>query len=252
IGLAWTYRGKLGLDVLQTGQPTQIQEDREVAGKDVVRMHETEKAQSMDIPSLLSEARTDFEALRLTRPEKDNALETYRKVLELEPQNMEARQGLGNIADKLVALAQHATAANDIPQAEAYLNEAAAIVPDAPNIQLARNELKLRKAAQERADAEVKAKQDKAQAVLKEAEAAADKGDALAALTKLEQARTLGVDATAINSVKDKLHTRLETLAAAATVEAQQALKAQDTARARTALARARDFKKQANALAAP
>jgi len=201
---------------------------------------------------LLAEAKADFDALRLTRPEDNNALAGYRKVLELDPQNRDAQEGLGNIADKLVVLAQQATAANDFAQAESYLNEASAIMPDAPNIQLARKELELRKAAQERADVEVKAKQDKARAVLQEAETAADKGEALAALTKLEQARSLGVDATAIATVKDKLHTRVETLAAAATEEAQQALKAKDTARARTALARAKDLKKQADALATP
>jgi hypothetical protein len=88
--------------------------------------------------------------------------------------------------------------------------------------------------------------------VLQEAEAAAAKGDALATLTKLEQARTMGADQSAITAVKDTLHTQLETLAAAATAEAQQALKAKDTAKARTALARAKDYKKQADALTAP
>jgi len=252
IGLVWNYRGKLGLEVLQTGQPTQIQQERETSGTAGVRTRETEEEHSVDIKMLLFEAKTDFEALRLTRPENDNALDGYRKVLELDPHNREAQQGLGTIADKLVVLAQHATAANEFTQAESYLSEAASIVPDAPNIQLARNELNLRKAAQERAAAEVKAKQDKALAVLKEAETAADKGDALAALTKLEQARTLGAEATAITSVRDKLHKQLELLAAAATEDAQQALKAKDTARARTALARAKDLKKQADALATP
>jgi serine/threonine protein kinase len=249
-GVTWIYRGKLDDLVIPAKPYNQGQPEQEIARADAARTRESEQERRVKIQSLLTAAQADFEALRLTQPESDNALQGYRKILELDPQNAEAKQGLSNIADKLVTLAQHATAANDFTQAESYLNEAASIVPDAPNIQLARNELNLKKTAQERANAEAKARQEKAQAALKEAAAAADKGDALTALTKLEQARTLGADAAAIATVRDHLHTRLETLAAAATEEAQQALKAKDTIKARAALKRARDLKTQVDALA--
>jgi len=248
-GLAWVYREEL---VTQVEQFAQRQQEIKTAKTEAERNQLVEQDRSGKIQTLLTEAKADFASLRLIQPENDNALQGYRQVLELDPQNKEAQQGLNSIADKLVALAQHAIAADDVKQADSYLNEAAAISPDAPNVQLARNELNLRKAARERADAEVKARQDKAQAVLKEAESAVGKGDALTALTKLEQARTLGADTTAIATVREGLRTRLEALAAAATEEAQQALKAKDTAKARAALKRAKDYKEQADAFAAP
>ena len=248
-GVAWIYRGEHG-DLATQVKP--YDQGQEIVRAEAARARATGQERNVEIQSLLTAAQADFEALRLTRPENDNALQGFRKVLELDPQNGKARQGLGNITDKLVALAQHATAANDFTQAENYLNEAASVTPDAPNIQLARNELNLRKTAQERDNAEVKARQDKAQAALNEAEAAVAKGDALAALTRIEQARTLGADAAAVATVRDHLRTRLETLAAAATGEAQQALKAKDTVKAREALKRAKDLKTQADALAMP
>jgi len=251
-GVAWIYRGAPSDLVTQVKPYDQGQQGQKVAKVDAGHTRESEQERSVKIQSLLTGAQADFEALRLTQPENDNALQGYRKVLELEPKNGEALQGLSNIADKLVALTQHATAANDFTQAESYLNEAASIVPDAQNIQLARNELDIRKTAQARADAEVKARQDKAQAALKEAETAAGKGDTLTVLTKLDQARALAADAAAIATVRDHLHTQLETLATAAAKDAQQALKAKDTVKAREALKRARDLKIQADDLAVP
>ena len=249
-GAAWIYRSERGDLVIQAKQNNQGQQEQESGRTEAAHAGVADQIRSVKIQSLLTGAKADFEALRLTRPENDNALQGFRKVLELDPQNGEAQLGLRNIADKLVALAQHATAANDFTQAENYLNEAAAITPGAPNVQLARNELDLRKTAQARADADVKARQDKAQAALKEAEAAVEKGDALATLTRIEQARTLGADASAIATVRDHLRIRLETLAATATEEAQQALRAKDTVKAREALKRAKDLKTQADALA--
>ena len=248
-GLAWLYRDEL---MMQAEQFAQRQAEITTAKTETERARQTEQDRDVKIQTLLTEAKADFEALRLTQPENDNALDGYSKVLELDPQNAEAKLGVGNIADKLVALAHNATGAGDLAQAESYLNEAATIAPDALNIQLVRNELNLRKTAQEREEAEAKARQERAQAILKEAESAAGKGDALTALTKLEQARTLGADTAAIATVRENLHTRLEALAAAATEEVQQALKAKDTAKARAALSRAKDLKEKADALAAP
>jgi hypothetical protein len=58
------------------------------------------QGQGEDIATLLSEAQADLDALRLTAPAGDNALEKYRKVLELAPDNITARQGLQNIAER--------------------------------------------------------------------------------------------------------------------------------------------------------
>jgi serine/threonine protein kinase len=251
-GLAWIYRDEARDLATWVERYAQKQAEIEAAKAEAERTRQAEQERNAKIQTLLAEARADFEALRLIEPGNDNALDGYRQVLQLDPQNSEAQQGLRAISDKLVALAQNAIAAEDFAQAESYLETASGIVPDAPNIQLARNELNLRKAAKDRAEAEAKARVERAQALLKEADTAADKGDALTTLAKLDQARALGADPAAITTVREHLRARLEALAAAATEEAQQALKAKDTARARAALSRARDFKSKADTLAAP
>lgn len=102
------------------------------------------QGQTDGIAALLAQAQADFAALRLTAPAGDNALEKYRKVLDLAPDNAAAKQGLQGIADHFVGLAQQTTAAGDLNEASEYLRQAAAIVPDAPNIALAKNELALK------------------------------------------------------------------------------------------------------------
>ncbi|HTT08623.1 MAG TPA: protein kinase [Gammaproteobacteria bacterium] len=211
-----------------------------------------EKSKSSEIADLLAKAKTDIEALRLIGADSNNAIARYKKVLQLDPQNSEAQQGIRAIADKFVSLAMNATAAANFDQAGKYLDEATAISPDAPNIKLARDDLNLKKAAQTRAEAEAKAAKEKQKAVLQEADAAIARGDVPAALIKLEQARTLGADAATVAALRDKLRTRITELAAAATAEAKKALQSGDTAAARAALQRARDLKAQADTLAAP
>jgi len=183
---------------------------------------------TVKIQGLLQEAQVDFAALRLTQPENDNALQDYRQVLELDPENEEARQGIGRIADQLVELARRDTAANDLQRAESYLDEAAAIAPAAPNLQFARSELDLKKAAQEQAAAEEKARQEQEQARLREAEAAAarkkaeeEKQKAAAAEAKLKEETRQKEEAIRIE-VEKRLAEEQKKLAAAEQTKKQQ------------------------------
>ncbi len=111
------------------------------------------QGQGDDIAALLAQAQSDFAALRLTAPAGSNALEKYRKVLELAPDNAAARQGLQGIADRFVGMAQQALAAGDLDQAAEHLRQAEAILPLVPNVALPKIELALEKEARERESA---------------------------------------------------------------------------------------------------
>jgi tetratricopeptide (TPR) repeat protein len=160
-----------------------------------------------------------------------------------------AKQGLQGIADRFVGLARQATAAGDFNQASDTLRQAAAIVPDAPNVAQAKTELAREQAAQERETAEAKAKQDQVQAALHAADAALIEDDTPLVLARLEEARKAGVDPTVLGERRRRLRDRVETLATAAASKAKQALQKNDTAAARAAIKRARDLKAQAKVL---
>ena len=215
----------------------------------VVAPESSGPGQMDDIAALLTQAQADFAALRLTAPAGGNALEKYRKVLDLAPNNAAAKQGLQGIADRFVGMARQATTAGDFNQASEYLRQAGAIVPDAPSIALAKNELVVKQAAQERETAQVKAKQDQAEAALRAADAALAQDDAPSVLARLEEARMAGADAAVLGERRQRLRDRVETLATAAASEAKQALQKNDSAAARAAIKRARDLKAQAEAL---
>ena len=58
------------------------------------------------IAALLSAAKKDVEALRLTSPKGNNAVERYRAVLGLDADNAAAVAGLGDVVGKYVRLAE--------------------------------------------------------------------------------------------------------------------------------------------------
>ena len=205
-----------------------------------------------EVKALLTDARANLAAQHFVSPPNDNALQNYRKVLELNPQNAEARLGLQTITDKLVELAGQSTAAEKFTEADRYLTEAASVLPESANITLARNVLAQKKTEWERKQAEAKAQQEKLQAVLRKADTSAGNGDVKTTLVQLEQARILGADEQAVISVKSHLRTTLESLSAAAATEARESLKAKNPVKTRAAIQRARDYKLQADALGVP
>lgn len=194
------------------------------------------------IEQLLSDARMHFDALRLIGPEGNNALDSYQQVLQLDSGNIAAQQGIAKITDKLVSLAQQATAADDFEKAEYYLEQAKSIMPDASNIQLAQEELHLRRTAYEKSRA-------RARQLIEETRKAVENGDALTVLSNLDKARSLGIDSEQINSVRERLKSRLGELAKEEMQNAREAMQAGDTAKARQSLQQAREYKRKADAI---
>ncbi len=91
---------------------------------------------------LLRQATMDVQADRLFRPFGNNAVEKFRKILSLDPGNEQATRGLKLITRKMVSLARIAIARAKWKEAENYLDDAASIDPDYPEIATVKEELK--------------------------------------------------------------------------------------------------------------
>lgn len=119
-------------------------------GKD--RSGTTQAAQTAPAPvspgqvaALLGDARDDIDALRLTSPQGNNALDKYQRVLALDPKNAEALQGVGAIADKYIELVYRDLQDDNLAKAQDHLDKAAALARDRPSVQDARAALAARK-----------------------------------------------------------------------------------------------------------
>jgi len=100
-----------------------------------------------EVEQLLAAARDDLNANRLTSPAGNNAVEKYRKVLELEPGNREAMQGLDTVVTRYLRLMDHALDTGKLTPAQNYFDKATVLNPYHPDIPAARSRLA---AAQER------------------------------------------------------------------------------------------------------
>jgi tetratricopeptide (TPR) repeat protein len=78
---------------------------------------------------LLSRGDRQIHELKLTQPAGNNALATYRKVLELDPGNAKAIAGLMRIGDSYTRLAERELQRNDLEKSKAYISRGLEIVP---------------------------------------------------------------------------------------------------------------------------
>jgi serine/threonine-protein kinase PpkA len=81
------------------------------------------------IAGLLEEAEAHMTARRLRRPVSDNAYLKFQQVLEIDPENAAALEGLTRIANTYVAMAERAIREKQFDQARNHINEARAVVP---------------------------------------------------------------------------------------------------------------------------
>ena len=94
------------------------------------------------ISALLWEAETDLFELRLTTPRGNNAYDKYQTVLELEPGNLAAREGIREIGFRYMELAQESAKRSDWPEMFSQLKKARQLDPE--NKEIARAERRLR------------------------------------------------------------------------------------------------------------
>ncbi len=198
-----------------------------------------------EITSLLNTAQAE-------QPPSDIALENYRRVLELQPNNAEAQLGLQAITNQLAALALDEIKAGNFSEAEKILLEAKSILPDAAEIKLADDKLTQAKIAQKDNREKIKFQGEQLDAAIKKAQLAADKAEVTETFSLIEQARVLDADNQTINKIKNRLRIALETQVSLATSNARLAMKNKDTKTARESLQRAKNIKAQLDKLSLP
>jgi TonB family protein len=86
------------------------------------------------IETLTARALDQFSRGNLVSPKDNNATASYRAILELDPANALAQQGLHSIVQRLIANAQSATFAGEQEKAQKFLAEARAIDPKATGL----------------------------------------------------------------------------------------------------------------------
>ena len=84
---------------------------------------------SLQVESLLALADNQLKEGRVVAPSADNALETYERLLTLDPGNVMARKGLNRVADHYVALARASVRDGNLAQSKALVEEGLRVVP---------------------------------------------------------------------------------------------------------------------------
>ena len=89
----------------------------------------------------LAIAEEHIEALRLSTPPENNAYQQYQDVLEMDPENVNAKKGLQRIVDLYIWFIESAIQGENNKRASIYLDRAEKILPDDPELQGLREEL---------------------------------------------------------------------------------------------------------------
>jgi tetratricopeptide (TPR) repeat protein len=139
LSISQTQRGRPA----PTGQQGKAAEAARVIEQQRKAAEAVRVARAKGIQSLLAGADVDRAALRLTSPPGANAVEKYRAVQSIEPDNVHARAGLVAVVDLYIAVAEEASAAGGFDKAMAYLERVAQVLPDVENVQIARNAMLL-------------------------------------------------------------------------------------------------------------
>ncbi|MGH8522820.1 MAG: tetratricopeptide repeat protein, partial [Gammaproteobacteria bacterium] len=100
------------------------------------------------VQGLLSKAEQQFVASRLTAPKGDNALETYKAILDLDPGNAKSRDGLRAIAKHYHTLAGDRQRAGDLKAALSFVDEALNVEPENGGLLAQKKAIKIRLTAQ--------------------------------------------------------------------------------------------------------
>lgn len=112
--------------VEQGASPTEQTEATEPPTPDRV----LDPATRQEVDKWLEIAKTHYDIGRLTDPPGNNALDAYRKVLELDPGNPRAREGLNNIAATYEQVARESLEQDRVGDAREVVEEGLRLFPD--------------------------------------------------------------------------------------------------------------------------
>jgi len=106
------------------------------------------------IEELLILAEEDITALRLTRPNENNALSKYLSILMIDENNIKANEGIRLVSDKYISLAYGAIQSNDLAKADKYIKKAKRIYSESDKVAPARSALQEKYAEQKISEAD--------------------------------------------------------------------------------------------------
>ena len=123
--------------------------EEQMIAQQAIAAAEAEKARldrerQQQIEAMLARALKAFNAERLVAPPGDNALTLYQAVLDVDPTNQRARNGMSNIATIFVRETRDALSTNDLTGAARSLEIAMAITPDSEAVLSLNQQLKRR------------------------------------------------------------------------------------------------------------
>ncbi len=101
-----------------------------------------------DVDNLLIKAQQQFEMQYLTQPAGNNAWETHQKVLQLDPGNQRARQGLQRILQRIESTARAKQQQGDLPASLVIIEEGLQVSPDHEGLLAIKEEINRQLAAQ--------------------------------------------------------------------------------------------------------
>ena len=116
-----------------------------------------------EVGILLRSANEDIAANRLSSPAGRNALERYRRVLKLDPDNSQARRGIEQIHDRYIAQATEALRSDDLETARGSLAKARKAQPNSSQVVGLQEDIEGARERVDRAEAERLAAEAEAQ-----------------------------------------------------------------------------------------
>jgi hypothetical protein len=114
-------------------------------------------AEQARIQKMLDAASLALSQGALTEPPGQNALELYRAVLALEPDNELARRGIDSVADELIVQAERALMEQDVTRLASAVNAVRSVRPDQPRLEFFVSQLEQARALQGKSGQPVRA-----------------------------------------------------------------------------------------------
>jgi len=129
----------------------QLEAQQQLAKAEAKRLAELEAARERNerIAELLDGANADIAEGRLTRPKENNAFYRLTKLIAIDSENKEAREGLKRVVEGLVERSRDAMEKQEFSDAASQLAEAEAVLPGAELVAEARAALEQAKSANE-------------------------------------------------------------------------------------------------------